>query len=384
MTTGAHEPETMRTEMTRKTPRPWALALCTTATLLSACGGDDASTPQDTPEPPVDRSGEAFDTLSQWRFFEGPMVDQRPATGVLPYKVAAPLWADHAEKGRFVVLPPGQHALMGDDEGWQWPDGTIFIKSFFFDLDRRDAQSGQARIIETRLLRLEDDQWTSYIYVWDDAQTEATRVKVGARVMVDHINAQGEPDTQLYLVPNSEECGNCHEINDTMTPLGMTTSQLNRDVTHDGVTLNQLEWLASSGAVPALNSPTDAMVALPDPFDPASADLESRARAYLHGNCGHCHREGGGGGRSGLRLTWTEDRARRVGICKGPVAAGSGSGGRVADIVPGAPEQSIILFRMASTDPEIKMPELPNLLPDDQGIDLITEWIANMEPAGCD
>jgi hypothetical protein len=38
---------------------------------------------------------------------------------------------------------------------------------------------------------------------------------------------------------------------------------------------------------------------------------------------------------------------------------------------------------MASTDPEIKMPELPNLRSDAAGVALIAEWIAGMSPAGC-
>ena len=40
-------------------------------------------------------------------------------------------------------------------------------------------------------------------------------------------------------------------------------------------------------------------------------------------------------------------------------------------------------FRMSSTDPEIKMPELPNLQPDERGVALISDWIAAMTPEGC-
>jgi hypothetical protein len=72
-----------------------------------------------------------------------------------------------------------------------------------------------------------------------------------------------------------------------------------------------------------------------------------------------------------------------LGSCKLPAAAGPGAGGRRYDITPGSPEESIVVFRMASADPEIKMPELPNLLPDDFGVDLISEWIAAMEPDDC-
>jgi hypothetical protein len=121
--------------------------------------------------------------------------------------------------------------------------------------------------------------------------------------------------------------------------------------------------------------------AFPDPA--GDADLDSRARAYLHGNCGHCHRSGGGGGASGLSFVAWEDNPLTFGICKVPAAAGPGAGGRPLDIVPGDPDRSIVVFRMDSTDPEIKMPEVPSLLSDDFGVELVTEWIAAMPPNDC-
>jgi hypothetical protein len=66
-----------------------------------------------------------------------------------------------------------------------------------------------------------------------------------------------------------------------------------------------------------------------------------------------------------------------------PVAAGPGAGGRRYDIVPGKPEESIMTFRIASTDTAIKMPEMPVTLVDLQGVELISAWIAAMEPLDC-
>ena len=40
-------------------------------------------------------------------------------------------------------------------------------------------------------------------------------------------------------------------------------------------------------------------------------------------------------------------------------------------------------FRMASEEPGIKMPELPNVLSHANGVSLITEWIAAREPVNC-
>jgi hypothetical protein len=48
-------------------------------------------------------------------------------------------------------------------------------------------------------------------------------------------------------------------------------------------------------------------------------------------------------------------------------------------IEPGHPERSILLYRMASTDAGVMMPELGRQLADAQAIALIGEWIAQME-----
>jgi hypothetical protein len=72
-----------------------------------------------------------------------------------------------------------------------------------------------------------------------------------------------------------------------------------------------------------------------------------------------------------------------MGICKPPVAAGRAAGGRAHDIVPGDPDASVVVYRMASTEPGIQMPELPTQTVDDAGLDLIVEWIAALDPAGC-
>ena len=356
----------------------------TTATTGGATGGTTATTggtAATTGGTTAPDDAIPYDTLSEYGFFEGPLHELRPTAGVVPYTVAAPLWADHAEKGRFLKLPPGAQATFAENGPWEWPLGTIFIKTFFVSLDRRDP-GGAAQIIETRLLRLTEAGWESFIYVWNVEQTEAERTRLGERVELMVTDADGQEVEQLYLVPNTEECKSCHEIDDVLGVLGPTTPQLNRVIEVDGREVNQLAWWREQGLL--ANPPDDpaAQLALPRPFGDEGT-LEARARAYLHGNCGHCHREGGGGGRSGLRLVWWEDRDSRVGICKSPVAAGAGSGGRVADIVPGHPEESILIYRMSSADPEIKMPELPNLLPDEQGVQLISDWIAAMEPEGC-
>jgi uncharacterized repeat protein (TIGR03806 family) len=357
----------------------WLLPLAALAAGALGCGGDgsDDAAAAGGGSPP---SGQIpYDTLGEYGFFTGNMVDHVGRPGVVPYDVNGVLWADNATKERFVVLPEGQTLGWTEREDWQVPLGTIVIKAFFFPEDLRVA-GGPRRAIETRLLILEDEGWTSHTYVWNDAQTEAVREIAGKRVPVSYLGLDGEARSQDYLVPNENQCKGCHARDDRTELLGLITPQVNRVVSRDGADVEQLDWMAAQGMFASAPNPA-ALARFADPF--GEGPLDARARAYLGANCAHCHRPGGGGGDSGLVLLEWETNPSKNGVCKQPAAAGAGTGGRSHDIVPGHPEQSIMPFRMASTDPEIKMPELPNLLPDEQGVALISEWIAAMTPEGC-
>ena len=114
-------------------------------------------------------------------------------------------------------------------------------------------------------------------------------------------------------------------------------------------------------------------------WDDASEPLEARGRAYLDGNCGHCHNPRGMAANSGLFLDLEEVRDAKIGIGKRPVAAGKGSGELEVDLVPGHPDASIIAYRMASVDPGVMMPELGRSIVHDEGLALIREYIAKMQ-----
>ncbi len=331
-------------------------ALTIAALLLLSCG--DGGTTDGAPE-----------RLSEWGLFADGL-SQTPADGVLPYTVVSPLFSDYAAKHRFIRVPEGTTAGFTADGAWDFPEGTVLVKTFAFLADRRDPDAGE-RIIETRLLVLEEGRWNPYVYLWDG--DDAFLNQVGARVDVDWIHDDGAPRSLTYRVPNAAQCANCHGGLGDVLPLGPRTLQMD----HSG----QLEELAAAGLfAEALPAERDALV---DPEDLA-ATLDERARAYLHANCGHCHRDQGSAGQSGLWLTADVTEALQLGVCKRPVAAGSAAGGRTFDIVPGAPDESVMVYRMESDEAGIKMPELPSQLVHPEGVALIREWIAAMEPAGCD
>lgn len=318
--------------------------------------------------------------LSELGFFVGEPRELEPAPGVLPFEVRSPLFSDFAGKSRFMVVPEGERVAVGAGEDWDYPPGTTLIKNFFFDLDRRDGDAGDHRLIETRLLELRGEGWVPSTWVWNEDQTDAFPLDIGDRITVEWIDEAGEIVEQPYEIPSLDHCASCHERDDEMTFLGPFTHQLNFPVERDGQTVEQLAWLVEQGAIEDVGDPGD----LPAMVDPMGTDeLDARARAYLHANCAHCHRDGGGAGVSGLWLTYWEPSPLHLGICKIPAAAGAGTGGRAFDIVPGAPDDSILVFRIESLDPDIKMPELPTRLLHPDGIALLREWIAAMSPDDC-
>ena len=171
-----------------------------------------------------------------------------------------------------------------------------------------------------------------------------------------------------YVIPNFKQCKNCHDYNGKFSPIGPNSRQLNNDT--------QLEnWVDNGWLDSSPESFTEQNV---DYHNPAHT-LDKRARSYLDGNCSYCHRPGGSAKNSGLDLSIYSPTDFSLGIYKGPVAAGKGSGGMQYDIVPGKPEESILHYRMNSVDPAVMMPELGRSLIHEEGVELIAEWIKSLE-----
>lgn len=315
-------------------------------------------------------------TLSAYELFTD-MAAQEPAKGVVPYDLNTPLFTDYAAKFRFVHLPDGQSAPYNDSEVFDFPVGTVLVKTFAYPADYRKPDDN-IRLIETRLLIHKTDGWVAFPYVWNDEQTEAVLKVAGARTELTWIDDQGQEKGTRYVVPNINQCKGCHIYNKAMTPIGPKARNINKDFAYADGTKNQIAVWSAHGILTGAPDPADAP-RVPNAFDLADGSLEKRARAYLDVNCAHCHRAGGPGDTSGLFLTWDEDNPVTYGVEKRPVAAGRGSGGLDFDIAPGKPDQSIIIFRMSSTEPGIAMPELGRTINHDEGIALVREWIAALD-----
>lgn len=316
------------------------------------------------------------DKLSDYGFFVGNLADQKPAEEVVPYTLNTPLFSDYAEKARFIKLPAGTPARYDAHEVMDFPLGTTLIKTFYFPADFRDASKGR-RLMETRLLIRNESGWKALTYVWNDQQTDALLDVAGDRKAVRYIDAEGRSREQEYVIPNLNQCKSCHNRNETLVPIGPSARQLNGNLLYETGSENQLSHWQKKGLLTGL--PELATVPrAPVWNDPTTGSLNDRARIWLDINCAHCHRPDGPANTSGLNLSIHEQNLTALGLRKTPVAAGRGSGNRRYDIVPGHPDESILVYRMESTDPGVMMPEVARKVPHREGIALIREWIKSL------
>ncbi|MFZ9046388.1 MAG: SO2930 family diheme c-type cytochrome [Cyclobacteriaceae bacterium] len=316
--------------------------------------------------------------LSEWNLFKGDLKNLQPVHGMLPYELNTPLFSDYASKLRFVYMPEGSSASFRKHDVVDMPTGSILVKNFYYDTHQL-VSGDQRRIMETRLLVLEEDEWKGLTYVWNDEQTEAFLEIAGTTRPLDIFKADGKQVALEYSVPNLVQCKSCHEKNGKMTPIGPTVRQLNREYPYNNqLTANQIDRWKSLGmleGVPAGNLPK-----LPVWDDETTGSLNERARAWIEINCAHCHQLAGPAKNSGLYLEYAQTDKYRLGVNKPPVAAGRGSAGLKYGIVPGKPEESFMVHRIKSTDPGTMMPEVGRKLVHEEGVALVTEWISEMKP----
>jgi uncharacterized repeat protein (TIGR03806 family) len=312
--------------------------------------------------------------LSEYGFFKGDIAKQAPADGVIPYHLNTPLYTDNAEKLRFVKLPEGTSVPYNDTAVFDFPVGTALVKTFYYPVDFRDPSKGR-KIMETRVLLHEEKGWKALPYIWNDEQTDAELDVAGESTNVSYTDQQGKKRSHAYVVPNMNQCKGCHNKAEKMMPIGPSAWQLNGD--HDYGTLkeNQLVHWTSSGILKGYEGHAPKGVVW---NDPSTGSVDERARIWLDINCAHCHRGDGPASTSGLHLGWQEQDKLKIGIGKTPVAAGRGSGNLRFSIVPGKPDESIILYRIKSTDPGVMMPELGRTQMQPEAVALIREWVSKM------
>ncbi|QWC57857.1 hypothetical protein F7D01_12950 [Erythrobacter sp. 3-20A1M] len=376
--------------------RPVLLALV--VLLLSACS---SAAPKEVTFHATDNP----EKLSEWGLFTVADGKITPHEGMVTYELNSPLFSDYAQKWRTIWMPANVAAQYEPQKAFDFPVGTIITKTFYYTVPASDRPGesdtvlkmtpamyqsgtdgldiGHVRMIETRLLVRRADGWAALPYVWNADQTEATLQRAGADVPLT-IKSDSDSKRFTYSVPNANQCAGCHASNyedRAIHPIGLKARHLNRDFEGPGGEINQLRRLVKLGylkGVPGMeNVPHNAK------WDDSSLPIGDRARSYLDINCSHCHSETGPARVSGLWLASEVTDLRKWGVCKPSVAAGRGTGGRDFDILPGQPHQSILTYRLESTDPGEMMPEVGRSLEHKEGVDLVTQWISQLTDS-CD
>jgi len=316
-------------------------------------------------------------TLARYHLFRDSSA-REPNLALVPYTLNTPLFSDYALKFRYLFVPPGRIVSYREQGALDFPVGTTLVKTFAYPADFR-APDEKLRFIETRLLIHKPQGWVALTYVWNDAQNEAVLKRAGVRVPVSFIDASGAEQRIDYQVPNVNQCKECHSLSGAIVPIGPKARNLNRDYDYSEDAENQLAHWTRLGLLQGAPSPS-VTARLPQ-WDNAAEPIEARARAYLDVNCGHCHNRAGLASNSGLYLTFEESDPTALGIGKRPVAAGKGSGDLLFSIVPGHPEQSFLVYRMASTEPGLMMPQIGRTLSHKEAVALISDYISSLKPA---
>jgi putative heme-binding domain-containing protein len=104
--------------------------------------------------------------------------------------------------------------------------------------------------------------------------------------------------------------------------------------------------------------------------------VEQAARSYLHVNCAHCHRFGGGGGQVVLELDYSKP-LKEMEILDARPRQGDFGIPDARIVKPGDPTHSVLLYRMSKFG-RGHMPHLGSEIPDEFGLRVIEQWISGL------
>ena len=303
-----------------------------------------------------------------------------PSDALLPYTVNAPLWSDGAAKRRWMALPAGATITAPDKGDWQFPSGTVFVKSFELPID--EAHPDITRRLETRLLVI-DATGAAYgvTYKWRLDNSDADLLPNSLTEDITIRTADGGTRKQAWYYPSQTDCMRCHSPAANYV-LGPKTRQLNGEYTYSatGIKDNQLRvWnhlkLLAAPLDESRIAGLDRMAHVSD----ATASDELRVRSYLDANCANCHRPGG------VHALWDARfetpltamnilNAAPINHAVGPIGSRMLKAGDV--------EHSLLHARVASVDPLMKMPPLARNRVDPAFEPVLAHWIATMPSIG--
>ncbi len=317
--------------------------------------GKDTTIHRLQPNPAVGKPSQFPRKLSDTGLFTD-TVAQSPAAGVLPFEIAEPMWQDGATATRFMALPEGKRIKTTTSGNpakpnhlVEWPAESVLARTITWPATKQR--------IETQVLHFDGDSWNGYSYRWNDQGTDAE--------LVASDGAEFTVQKQPWRIHGRAECARCHN-NWSGFALGFQPDQL----------------ASIAGKKPAES---------PDLFDgpfldrlqnhlisshETQADIETRARSWLHANCAHCHRRHGGGSVP-LMVNYDLPTAETM-LFSAPTRGNFGIPN--ASLIKGGwPAQSVLLYRLSITGSG-HMPAIGARETDPIGFAALRSWILSRRP----
>jgi hypothetical protein len=261
------------------------------------------------------------------------------APHAIAYAPQHPFWMDGATQRRFLELPPGTAVDASVPAAWRFPVGTRLWQ----EIDGAGERPTERRLLE--------------------------QVAAGEWRFSSYVRQAGEHEFRLSPPHRSQsDCRVCHTADDTPV-LGFSTFQL-RDSIDD---------LAARGVLRGVTAQAYAEASRVA----ARSPLEAEAVGYLHGNCGCCHDPCAPLRGLGMQLSHPVDGALALApaiTTTVGVAALLTSESAPQRIASGDASASLLLRRLAATDPALRMPPLGRHGVDRDGVALLTRWIEQELP----
>ncbi|MFO0915358.1 MAG: PQQ-dependent sugar dehydrogenase [Pirellulales bacterium] len=288
---------------------------------------------------------------------------QQPAPGVVPFEPTAPMWHDGA-RSEYWIGVPGDAVLRDRGEThWELPLETVLVKTVSLPLDARHPDQNLRRL-ETQLLHRTDDGWRAYVFAWDEDQLDAQLVPIdGSATDVERISHEGHVEHRVWRHMARAECMRCHNRMAGVI-LGFNRWQL-ADA--------QRTALAQAGLFDEPPAASDDHQLVPPHGD--DGDLARRARSYLHANCGHCHRDGGGS--AAILKLHVDAPLEQANLVDARPSLGTFGipGGQI--VTPGDAASSVMVYRMSKLGGG-RMPHLGSQDVDAAGLRLVRDWIDHL------
>lgn len=340
----------------------------------------------------VDLNAVPYAKLSDYKFFEGEMREQKPALDLLPYEPSSSLFTDYAHKKRFVWMPKNTKATYNSDgTTLELPVGSVLIKSFYYDNVQNTPNVGGSRIIETRIMIRKSTGWIFANYVWNDEQTEATFSLTGGSTPISWKDEHNVIKSTNYSIPPEDRCIVCHKFETpvpgapklvTNIPIGIKPQNLNFNYTYpDGTTKNQLvKWIEAGYLENNFNLPTAEHSTVD--YNDTSKSLSQRARSYVDANCAHCHQNNRHCDYRPMRFAYLEtlNNDANMGVCVNTSDMQDFPPALLKIVAPGNINRSMMYYRLNTTNVSYMMPLHGRTVIHEEGVELIRDWINSLAP----